>query len=313
MRRAPPPSIQTIAIHSPGEMGHAIGRELHKREFDVVGYLGERSERTNRLAKSAGIRACESLESLVNQADLLLSIMVPTQAARAAQQVATVIQRTGCNLHYVDCNAIAPHVVSAMAKQLTDAGASVTDASIIGLPPSETERPRIYTSGPDATALSVLDGCGVDIVKLGSDVGQASAIKMCYAGLTKGRFALYFAVLLAAQQMNLLPQLLQEFALSQPDDHRKMRRILPKLPCKAHRWVGEMQQIAETLSDLDITKQFHVAASEIYDLISRSTLGSESPEEISSTRTLEETLSALQTTPRPIDRDDTDPPKDSSH
>ena len=48
-------TINTIAIQSPGDMGHEIGRVLVSGGYKVVSALEGRSKRTRDLAKSGGI------------------------------------------------------------------------------------------------------------------------------------------------------------------------------------------------------------------------------------------------------------------
>ena len=64
--------MKTIAIISPGNMGHAVGRLLGSRGFDVITSLAGRSPRTRGLAERAGIRDSGSIAALVSEADLRL-------------------------------------------------------------------------------------------------------------------------------------------------------------------------------------------------------------------------------------------------
>ena len=45
----------TIAILMPGDMGHGCGQAFKENGFNVVSCLNQRSERTKKLAYSAGI------------------------------------------------------------------------------------------------------------------------------------------------------------------------------------------------------------------------------------------------------------------
>ena len=69
-----------VAILMPGDMGHAVGRVLREHGHDVVSCLGGRSERTCKLAMAAGIGDTESLATLVDQVDMILSILPPASA-----------------------------------------------------------------------------------------------------------------------------------------------------------------------------------------------------------------------------------------
>ena len=69
-------------------MGHAVGRLLGSRGFDVVTSLAGRSARTRSLAAQAGIRDLGSTDALVTEADLVLSILPPAAAVAAAEETA---------------------------------------------------------------------------------------------------------------------------------------------------------------------------------------------------------------------------------
>ena len=58
-------SINTVAILSPGDMGHAVGRRLREHELRVVTCLAGRSQRTRALSEEAGIEDMASMEEVV--------------------------------------------------------------------------------------------------------------------------------------------------------------------------------------------------------------------------------------------------------
>ena len=153
---------------------------------------------------------------------MILSILVPAQAAALAREVAAALEKTGCNTYFTDCNAVSPRTAGAIQTVITDAGGRFIDGSIIGEPPGRGSPPRFYVSGEHAGVMAELAGEEIDVRFIGDQVGRASAIKMCYAGLTKGTFALYFAVLTAAEAMGLSDELRSEFIFSQAEAHRRM-------------------------------------------------------------------------------------------
>jgi ketol-acid reductoisomerase len=60
-------NIGTVAILSPGDMGHAVGQRLRENELDVITCLADRSDHTRSLADKAGIRDVPTMEELVEQ------------------------------------------------------------------------------------------------------------------------------------------------------------------------------------------------------------------------------------------------------
>ena len=73
--------IETVAILSPGDMGHAVGRALREHGLSVISHLEGRSLRTRELARRAGIAGVANLEEMVDKADVVLSILVPSEAS----------------------------------------------------------------------------------------------------------------------------------------------------------------------------------------------------------------------------------------
>ena len=195
--------MNTIAVLMPGDMGHAVGRSLITADYEVICALEGRGEHTRKLAAQGGLRDVGNIAAIVDKADLILSILPPAAALGLAKTVAREIQDSGKFPIYVDCNAIAPNTAIEIGKVIESAGAVFVDAGIIGAPPGQGSGPRFYVSGPDLSAMLALNGSGFQVIGMGSDIGQGSAIKMAYAGLTKGTWTLHTAVLLAAKQMGV--------------------------------------------------------------------------------------------------------------
>ncbi len=284
---------KTVAILSPGDMGHAVGRALGRYGMEVITCLDGRSQRTRYLARAAGIADVPTLEDVVTDSDLILSILVPSEAVGLAQRVAGAIRSTGADTLYADCNAVSPETVKGMDAVITGAGGRFIDAGIIGGPPSDTQSPRFLASGPHAELFTGLDGMGIQVRSVGEGIGKASAIKMCYAAMTKGTSALQLALLTTAQLLGVSDELREELASSQPETLKRMENQVPRLPVTARRWVGEMEEIAATFQQAGVTPDFHLGAAEIYRLLGKTDMADETPETLDTSRTLEQTVSTL--------------------
>ena len=70
----------TVAVVAPGDMGHAVGRVLVDHGVRVVTALAGRSARTAELAAKAGIADLGDDRALLDQSDMLLSILPPARA-----------------------------------------------------------------------------------------------------------------------------------------------------------------------------------------------------------------------------------------
>ena len=253
-------------------MGAAIGAMLTSAGFDVLTSLEGRGDLTRTRAREANVRDAGSLDNLVQESGLLLSVLVPAQAASVAEQVAGAMERTGARPAFAECNAIAPQTVAAIAERLGAAGAVVIDAGIIGSPPRPNGSTRIYCSGPDTSALEALSEAGLDIRTIGPRVGQASGLKMVYAASTKGTTALWTELLVAAQALGLHDALLAEFALSRGETAERLMGAIPGMPRRARRWVGEMEEIAATFEALGLTPRIMQGAADLFRFVGESPL-----------------------------------------
>lgn len=269
----------TIAILSPGDMGHAVGKVLAEHGLRVITSLHGRSARTRQLTVRAGIHDVGTLDALVHQADLILAILVPDQAVATAQVVAQALADTNQEVLYVDCNAIAPQTAHEIGRIMSGAGSRFVDAGIIGPPPHKPGTTRFYTSGRDVAPFAELNNFGLAIISVGPEIGQASAFKMCYAALTKGLTALATELLTAAEVFGIAEALAQEFESSQALLYKQMQQALPGMPAKAHRWIGEMEEIAQTFGAIGLTPQMLAGAAELYRFVNSTPLGQLTPED----------------------------------
>lgn len=256
---------------SPGDMGSAIGQVLHAGGLDVLTCLEGRSDLTRQRAAQVGFRALPSLDALVAESGLLISVLVPGEALPLAQAVAASMRRTGATPVYADCNAIAPQTVRAIARLITERGATFIDAGIIGGPPRVGARPgsgpRFCVSGPDTTAFQALAPYGLEVKVVGSEVGQASGLKMVYAASTKGTTAVWTELMVAARAIGLEPALRAELG----EGARGLNSI-PSMPRRARRWVSEMEEIAATFAALGLTPKLFEGAADLYRFVGETPL-----------------------------------------
>jgi hypothetical protein len=72
-------------------------------------------------------------------------------------------------------------------------------------------------------------------------------------------------------------------------------RQVPRMPPKAYRWVGEMEEIARTFADVGLPPQMLEGAAALYRLVEQTELGGETPEERHLGRALSGVISILAT------------------
>jgi len=252
--------IRTVALLHPGEMGSAIGACLARRGLKVVWASSGRSALTRSRAGAAGLHDLGSVERALSGADLALSVCPPHGALALAREVA----RHGFEGIFVDANAIAPETARSVGRAVEKAGASFVDGGIIGPPPVEGGRSRLYLSGGAARNVAALfAGTNLEAIALDASPGAASALKACYAAWTKGATALLAAVRALAESEGVDAALLAEWKISQPGLDKRSEAVTVQAR-KAWRWVGEMEEIAASFEAVGLPGGFHLAAAGLY-------------------------------------------------
>ena len=191
--------MAVIAIIAQGAMGAGLGRRLAQRGATVLTGLAGRSAASARRAAEAGMRDATPAE--LAGADVFLSVLPPSEARACAARLAPALQAAPRKAAYVDCNAVSPATAEAVGAIVAPTGAAFVDGGIIGGPPRDDGyTPVLYVAGPEAERLAAapLRAHGLDVRVTPGPIGAASALKMSYAGITKGLVALSSAMVLAA-------------------------------------------------------------------------------------------------------------------
>jgi 3-hydroxyisobutyrate dehydrogenase-like beta-hydroxyacid dehydrogenase len=267
--------VPVIAIIAPGEMGSAVGRRLGEHGGRVLTSLAGRSAASAARAQRAGFVVIDGDQRLVDEADVVLSIVPPGEAVALAERLAPALARAAGKPIYVDCNAISPETADRIGGVLAATGCRFTDAGIIGPPPSTTARTVFYVSGPSAQELERLGTLGLTVRVIDGPIGAASALKLSYAGLTKGLTALGSAIALGAQRGGTTDALIQELKESQPTLVPYLAR-LPMMFPKAYRWVAEMEEIAAFLDGDAAGQQIYRGMALLYQRLAQ---GAMTPDE----------------------------------
>jgi L-threonate 2-dehydrogenase len=253
-----------IAIIAPGAMGAAVGKRLTDNGLKVLTSLGGRSAETAARAKAAGMADANDKE--IAAADFILSILPPGDALALAERFAPALQASNAKPVYVDCNAINPATVERVVAAIAPTECPFVDAGIIGSPPKPGDAgPRFYASGPAAPRFARLRDYGLDVRVLAGAMSAASALKMSYAGITKGTQAIGAAMMLAAMRTGSADDLLAELQGSQKQLFPWLKRQLEQMPPKAYRWVAEMQEIAGFVADDPGAHDLYEGAAHFYE------------------------------------------------
>ena len=272
--------IRDIGVLSPGDMGQALAIRLGEAGFAIHGALDGRSTDTRRLAAEAGVHDCGNVGELVRTCDLIVSVVSPANAPSVAGDVAAAIRESGRRVAFADMNAISPQLTRDEERLICDAGGIFIDGGIVGPPPrGERARPKLYVSGPDAALFEQIHHPNLQVRVLSDRAGDASALKMCYAAMTKGVTAVTLELLIAAHELGVEEAVERELRDSRPDVLDWQMGNLATVPARSGRWVPEMQQIAKTFAEVGLTPTIFEGAAELYGMVAKTPLGHETPEQ----------------------------------
>lgn len=281
--------MATVGLLHPGEMGAAVGGCLVSVGHEVLWDPAGRSRATTGRALASELTGV-TFDRIIAKSSVILSICPPHAAIEVAQQV-TAAGYTGC---YVDANAISVATAEQVAAVVTAAGASYVDGGIIGQPPEVAGYTRFYLSGPQANEVRALfNRSRLDARIAEGPPYAASAVKMAYAAWTKGSSALLLAARALARAGGVERTLLAEWQLSQPNLAAQSERSATAAAAKGWRWIGEMEEIAASMSAAGLPEGFHEAAAELYDRASRADIPVGRRTATTARETLDTIMSAL--------------------
>ncbi len=272
-----------IGILHPGEMGVSIGAAARHSGNTVYWASAGRSAQTAQRAQLHGLTDAHTLAALCETCAILISICPPD----AAEDMARDIVAQGFKGIYVDANAIAPQRAQHLARLLQAGGAAFVDGGIIGGPAWVAGATWLYLSGNNAEEIAVCFANSplmTDVI--GTEIGAASALKMCYAAYTKGTTALLCAVLGAADSWRVGGDLTRQWSRDGAGLDTQAGQRASAVTAKAWRFAGEMDEIATTFAAAGMPSGFHEAAADIYRRLAEFKGGKTPP--------LEDVLAALR-------------------
>ncbi|KAL7960517.1 6-phosphogluconate dehydrogenase [Trichoderma compactum] len=256
-----------VGILSLGDMGAGIARLLIAHGFPVSTNCQGRSQDTIERARNAGVELLSSDLELVQQCNVIFSVVPPRDAEATAQRIIDASSGGSRKetLYYVDLNAVAPSTCKSIVALFEKARVPVKfiDACILGGPPSLKkpsqegeeavwDQPSIPISGPHSLT-SLPDGeklaSVLQLRSISEEIGAASGLKMCFASITKGFTALVTQSFTTAHRLGVVDELKLELNQMVPAMLTRAEKGVPGMPPKAYRWVREMEEISKTFHE----------------------------------------------------------------
>jgi 3-hydroxyisobutyrate dehydrogenase-like beta-hydroxyacid dehydrogenase len=252
---------ENVGILHPGEMGISVAAAAQKSGQTVFWASEGRSKQTHQRAQAHALVDAGSLDALCRRCSIIISVCPPHAAETVAEQVLTHLFQG----LYVDANAISPQRAVRMGQTLAAHGVGFVDGGIIGGPAWQAGTTWLYLSGQEARRVADCFLVGpLQTEIIGEQIGDASAVKMCYAAYTKGSTALLCAILGAAEGLGVRETLQRQWEREESGLAEQAERRARRVTAKAWRFAGEMEEISATFTSVGMPGGFHAAAADLY-------------------------------------------------
>lgn len=244
----------SVGVIGLGEAGGAIVLGLTESgTARVVGFDVEPDRPAVRsLVERTGITLAGTSAELAEGCDLVLSLTSAKVAVAVARTTAVGLNAPTI---YVDCNSASPRTKQSAAAVVALTGASFVDAALMAAVPPHRHQVPVLASGPGAVAFGEMAvALDMRVEVLGTEPGQASAVKMYRSLLVKGIEALVLECVLGAERHGAASRVLASMDNSLPFDDwdRLAGYLLGRTVVHAERRAEELRQVAATLVDSHI-------------------------------------------------------------
>ncbi|KOC87338.1 NAD(P)-dependent oxidoreductase [Winslowiella iniecta] len=248
--------MTNIAIVGFGEAGSILAQELasaHRVTVWDSKLLTDSRQALHDKAQQTGVRAATSLADALTDASLVFSAVTAANALTLAQQAAPLLQSRQT---FLDLNSVAPNTKRAAAEIIESVGAHYIDVAVMApVPPKRLSTPLLLGGATAERCTEQLNALGFNARFRSTEVGEASAIKMCRSVMIKGLEALTTECLSAARQYGVEQAVLDSLHASFPSlgwDDAFPHYLISRVAEHGKRRAEEMQEVVKTLNDVDV-------------------------------------------------------------
>lgn len=220
-------------------------------------------------AAQAGVQACLSMQALCEQADFVISAVTASNTLAVAQAAAPHL-RSGA--FFLDLNSASPGTKQQAAQVIEAAGAHYVEAGVMtSVPPYGIRVPMLLGGAQAAVLAEKLRGFGMDAKVVASEIGVASAIKMCRSVMIKGLEALVIESYTTARKYgvegHMIPTLTETFPSI--DWEKQGAYFFSRVAQHGKRRAEEMREAANTVRETGFEPWMAAAIAEKHDWVAQ--------------------------------------------
>mgnify|MGYP000847489092 CR=1 FL=1 len=200
-------------------------------------------------AAQAGVQTCASLRALCETSGFIISAVTASNTLAVAQAAARHL-RPGAI--FLDLNSASPGTKQQAAAAIDAAGGHYVEAGVMtSVPPYGIRVPMLLGGAKAAALADQLRAWGMDAKAVSSDIGVASAIKMCRSVMIKGLEALVIESYTTARQYGVEDHMIPTLAETFPsiDWQQTGAYFFSRVAQHGQRRAEEMREAANTVRE----------------------------------------------------------------
>lgn len=214
-------------------------------------------------AEQRKVKAHTDMKEALAGADVVLSLVVGSAAVKVGEEA-------GCHLKpgqvLIDLNSISPDAKKRVGEALAKGGkADFAEGAVMARVPPYGHKVPILLAGKTADrAAALMNKAGMAIEAVGTEIGQACAVKMIRSIIVKGVEALLIESLTAAEKAGVRERILDSISETFPgiDWRQTATYYIGRTQQHGARRVTEMKEAAATLESFGLRPVLSTAISE---------------------------------------------------
>jgi 3-hydroxyisobutyrate dehydrogenase-like beta-hydroxyacid dehydrogenase len=250
-----------------GEVGQTFARGLLSRnDVSITAYdrlFGTAAgERISAHAAELGIRAEASAKAACRHAQVVFSAVTASEAENVAKEAAGFLT---AGQIFVDINSAAPATKRRAAEHVLRSGAAYVEGAVMAPVLKPGLQVPILAGGPQANeAAALLNGLGMKLTPVATEIGRASAMKLCRSIMIKGIEALMVDCAAACEAQDVKADVFASLAQTFPsiDWLQLSENMRERVATHGQRRAAEMREAGEMLQSLDIHPGLAIAVAE---------------------------------------------------
>jgi 3-hydroxyisobutyrate dehydrogenase-like beta-hydroxyacid dehydrogenase len=265
-----------IAFIGYGEVGQLFSRQLAAKPgvrvavYDILFDDPNRGPELKQRASDDKIHAAGSTAEACAMAEIVISAVTADSAVTAAREAAPHLKSQQT---YIDLNSVSPATKRNVADQVRQGGANFVEFAVMAPVSGVGIEVPILSGGETAETISArLNELGMRIAPVSSEIGMASATKLCRSIVIKGMEALMVDFTLASERAGVMPAVLASLKASYPgmDWENVAKVMMSRVKQHGVRRAAEMREASRMITELGLDGSLAAAIAERHESFARS-------------------------------------------